>query len=56
MSNVLAWFEYLFNGFWEWLDDMEAFAGLSVRDLFISFLIMAAILAFIFKKVAPSNE
>ena len=56
ISSVLDWFDYLWDGFWNFLNGINMFGGLSGKDLFISFMIMGAILAFVFKRVAPSNE
>lgn len=54
--DVIGWFEYLWRAFWSWLDGIQMFESMSARDLFVGFIVMSAILGFIFKKVAPSGD
>lgn len=54
--DTIAWFQYLWTGFWSWLDGLQMFESMSARDLLVSFLIMSAVFGFVFKKVAPSGD
>lgn len=55
-SNVIQFFRFLFDRFWDFLGSFVVMNGLSLKILLISFLFFAVAWGFVFRKIIKTGE